>query len=128
MEARRKRLAKLVHIQEQVKALHEARTAQHRLAAIAARDDADAIAARADAEDGLAPLFPDLYHRHVAKAQAREAQETERADQQALLAAKAGMRGDIVARSHRDVSNRLERARLQKEILEFVERGTTKSK
>ena len=68
MEDRRKRLAKLVKLQSQVKSVHEARTAGHRNAAIMAEQDASAIAERAEAEGSLSSIFPDLYHTHNLRA------------------------------------------------------------
>jgi len=127
MEDRRKRLAKLVKLQSQVKSVHEARTAGHRNAAIMAEQDASAIAERAEAEGSLSSLFPDLYHTHHLRARSRQEKELVNAEREAALAAMAGVRGDIVSRTYREVSQEIERAKAEKEILEFVERAASRS-
>jgi hypothetical protein len=128
MEERRRRLAKLVKLQGQVKAVHEARTARHRSAAIAAGEDARAIAERAEAEDSMSSLFPDLYHTHHLRARDRQRVEDAKADREAGLAAVAGLRGDVVSRAYREVAQEIERATAEKEILEFVERGAASAR
>jgi hypothetical protein len=122
MESRRQRLGKLVALQRRVKAVHETRNARHRQAAIAAEADAEAIASRFDAEDSLSSLFPDLYHSHTVRARERQAEELAKAAEHATMANRAGVRADIVRRAYIEAASEEERARAEREMLEFIER------
>ena len=123
MASRRDRLKKLIRLQGQVKAMHEMRNAQHRLAAAAAREEAAEIAARFDAPDSYAGLFPDLYNERIAKALSRGDDQDAKAAVEARNVTRAAMRGDIVERAYREVRALEERDDIEKEALEFIERG-----
>lgn len=57
---RKKRLAKLVTLQNQLKALHETRHSVYVATANAAEREAHQLAARFDDPDSLSGLFPDI--------------------------------------------------------------------
>ncbi|RWX58286.1 hypothetical protein EN780_37260, partial [Mesorhizobium sp. M4B.F.Ca.ET.089.01.1.1] len=65
MTTRKERLRKLVKVQEQLKALHETRHATFVAAAGAAEAEARELVEHFDADQSLAGLFPDLYHRRI---------------------------------------------------------------
>ncbi|MDX8432905.1 hypothetical protein RFN25_05595 [Mesorhizobium abyssinicae] len=120
MTTRKERLRKLVKVQEQLKALHETRHATFVAAAGAAEAEARELVEHFDADQSLAGLFPDLYHRRIANALVRQEASLESARQEAGLIATATARTNMVERAYKDVRRRDERERSDRERLELI--------
>lgn len=120
MTTRRERLRKLVKVQEQLKALHETRHATFVAAAGAAEAEARELVEHFDADQSLASLFPDLYHRRIANALVRQEASLESARQEAGLIATATARTNMVERAYKDVRRRDERERSDRERLDLI--------
>jgi hypothetical protein len=120
MSARRDRLKKLVKVQEQLKALHETRHATFLAAASAAETEARDLVGHFDQTDSLSGLFPELYHRRIAQAVVRQEANLESARQEAGLIAAATARTNMVERTYKDVRNRDERQRTDRERLDLI--------
>jgi hypothetical protein len=121
MATRKERLRKLVEVQEQLKALHETRRAGFLAEAVAAGEEAEAIAERFDAPDSLAALFPELYHNRIAGALAKRDGRLEDARREAGLIATATARTNMVERAYRTARREDERQRGDRERLEIIE-------
>ena len=121
MSARRERLRKLVTVQEQLKALHEARRAGFLAEAAAAEAEAQALARRFDEADSLSALFPELYHRRIAGELERRDASLENARREAGMVAAASARTNMVERAYRDASRHDERRRADRERLDLIE-------
>ena len=119
MTTRKDRLRKLVKVQEQLKALHETRHATF-LTAAAAEAEAKELVERFDADQSLAGLFPDLYHRRIANALVRQEASLESAKREAALIATATARTNMVERAYKDVRRRDERERSDRERLDLI--------
>lgn len=113
-------MKKLVAVQEQLKALHETRHATLLSQAHAAEAEARSLVERFDAADSLAGLFPDLYHRRIANAVARQEQNLEAASQEASSIIAATARTNMVERAYKDVSRREERERGDRDRLDLI--------
>ncbi|MCC6205465.1 MAG: hypothetical protein IT533_10775 [Hyphomicrobiales bacterium] len=120
MVTRVQRLKKLLAVQEQLKALHETRHAGHLAEAAAAAREAVEISERADAEDSLSNLFPDLYSRSIANAVAREERSRALASEEMRQIARATARTNLVERNYRDARRQDEREKGDRERLEAV--------
>jgi hypothetical protein len=120
MATRVQRLKKLLAVQEQLKALHETRHAGHLAEAAAAAREAVEISERADAEDSLSNLFPDLYSRSIANAVAREERSRALASEEMRQIARATARTNLVERNYRDARRQDEREKGDRERLEAV--------
>jgi hypothetical protein len=120
MTTRKDRLRKLVLVQEQLKALHETRHAAFLSAAAAAETEARELVEHFDAPDTLAGLFPDLYHRRIANAVARQEANQESARREAALVATATARTNMVERAYKDVRRRDDRERSDRERLDLI--------
>lgn len=120
MVTRVQRLKKLLAVQEQLKALHETRHAGHLAEAAAAAREAVEISERADAEDSLSNLFPDLYSRSIANAVAREERSRALASEEMRQIARATARTNLVERNYRDARRQDERENGDRERLEAV--------
>ena len=120
MTTRKDRLRKLVKVQEQLKALHETRHATFLTSAAAAEAEAKELVERFDADQSLAGLFPDLYHRRIANALVRQEANQESARQEAGLIATATARTNMVERAYKDVRRRDERERSDRERLDLI--------
>lgn len=120
MKSRVERLESLLTLQRKIKALHETRHAGHLAAALQARDEAVEIAARFDAEDSMAGLFPEVYHRRVQAAVTREQHNLEMAALEARKVAEATLRTDRVERAFRDERAREDRRKGDAELLELI--------
>ncbi|WP_173934814.1 hypothetical protein [Chelativorans sp. Marseille-P2723] len=118
---RRQRLAKLLTLQRHVEELHKARHAAFLKEAASAQNEAVEMAARLQATDSLASLFPDLYHRRIAQALIRQTDYEEKAAQEARKVAAANARANVVERNYRDVMRKHERSAEEKALLELVE-------
>ncbi|WP_315925426.1 hypothetical protein [Mesorhizobium sp. SP-1A] len=121
MGDRRQRLKKLVEVQAQLKALHEARHAGFLARAVAAEAEAAEFSRRFDEPDSLSVLFPELYHRSIANALARRDAELARAREEASLVAKATARTNMVERAWREADRQEERRRGDRERLDLIE-------
>lgn len=121
MTTRKDRLKKLVDVQEQLKALHEMRRAGHLAAAAQADAEAKALVEHFDAAGSVASLFPELYHRRIANAVARQEQNLDSARQEAALVATATARVNMVERAYSTARRQDERERGDRERLEIIE-------
>ncbi|MBX3579364.1 MAG: hypothetical protein KF723_19350 [Rhizobiaceae bacterium] len=128
MVSRTERLRKLVEVQEQLKAVHEARRAGYLTAAVAARDEAADLARRADQPSEIAAAFPDLYNRRIEAALARGAVNDGLAATEAGLVAAATLRTNRVEKAHRESAAADERQRSDKERLEMISARLTTGK
>ncbi len=125
MSARKDRLKKLVEVQEQLKALHEARRAGLLSEAANADTEARALMERFDDPDSLSSLFPDLYHRRIADALTCRDARLESAKVEAGLVAKATARTNMVERAYRDARRQDERQQSDRERLDIIEQKRT---
>jgi hypothetical protein len=126
MSARRDRLKKLVEVQGQLKALHEARRAGFLAEAAAAETRAEALARRFDEADSLSALFPEIYHRRIAGELAQRDASLEQAHREAGLAAAATARTNMAERAYRDAHREEERKRSDRERLDLIEQQRRK--
>lgn len=122
MASRKERLKKLVVVQEQLKALHETRHAGFVAQAIAAETEAQALVASFGNSANTAQLFPDLYHRRISAALARQQHNIELASAEAGRIATATARTNMVDRAYREERRRDERDSADRERLEIIER------
>ncbi|MER8750914.1 hypothetical protein NKH57_16755 [Mesorhizobium sp. M1050] len=120
MTTRKDRLRKLVKVQEQLKALHETRHATFIAAASNAEAEARDLVGHFDQADSLSGLFPDLYHRRIAQAVVRQEANLTSAKQEASLIAAATARTNMVERAYKEVRNRDERERSDRERLDLI--------
>lgn len=120
MAPRLERLKKLLAVQEKLKALHETRHAGFLAEAAAARTEAAEIADRFNADDSLAALFPEVYHRRIAAALARDEKNQELARSEARHVATATIRTNMVERAYRDVWLKDDREKGDRERLELI--------
>lgn len=123
----KKRLQKLLSVQEQIKALHEARHAGYLAQAQAAHHDADDLAAQF-AISPMAPLFPEIFHRRIAEAVERENANREKARQETAKVAVATARTTIVEKAFRRAAVKEERDAQDKELLELIDRQRAAAK
>lgn len=122
MSTRKDRLKKLVRLQNQIKAFHQARHAGFLAAAAAADQEAHELADRLEAEDSLAGLFPEIYHQRIGGAIARKEERQECARTEASQVAIATARTNMVEKAYRDEMRQDERENADRERLELVER------
>ena len=120
MTTRVERLKKLLTLQEQLKAMHEMRHAGFVAEAVAARNEAEDIVDRFNAEDSLSALFPEVYHRRIGSALTREDTNRKLASGEAAKVATATARTNMVERSYREARVADERERGDKERLEII--------
>lgn len=119
---RKKRLAKLVTLQRQLKALHETRHSSHISDANAAQEEARQLADRLDHPDSLSALFPQLYHNRIAGAVTRREESLSKAAEEARRVATASLRANMVEEAYREVARQVDEQTADKERLENVER------
>lgn len=122
MKSRRQRLEHLLELQRQIKGLHEMRHAAFLAQAAAAEKEAEELLAAAQADDSFADLFPEIYARRIAAAYERRSRNAEQAKEEAQNVSRETARTNIVERAHGEAKRRDERQKLEKEILEAVER------
>lgn len=120
MTDRVKRMKKLLAVQEQLKALHETRHAGFVAQAGAAAQDAADLAARLDGDEATPTLFPELYHRRIDRALAREAASRRMANAEAGKVATATVRTNMVERAYREVRALDEREKGDRERLDLI--------
>ena len=109
MVTRVQRLKKLLAVQEQLKALHETRHAGHLAEAAAAAREAVEIGERADAEDSLSNLFPDLYSRSIANAVAQRTEPRPCLEEMRQIAGRQPARTLSSALPRREAAGRAEK-------------------
>jgi ABC-type transporter Mla subunit MlaD len=122
---RKKRLAKLVVLQQQLKAFHETLRSGHIAAANAAEQEAQQLAGRLDDPDSLSALFPQLYHNRIASAFARRDESLSKAADEARRLTAASLRANMVEEAYRGVARKVDEHAADKERLEIVERKLT---
>jgi hypothetical protein len=114
------RLKKLLTLQEQLKATHELRHAGFVAGAVAAKNEAEELVNRFNADDSMSALFPEVYHRRIGSALSREDANKKLATGEAAKVATATARTNMVERSYREVRAADERERGDKERLEII--------
>lgn len=119
---RKDRLKKVVALQEKLQRLHETKQAGHMAAAIRAATEAEEVAARFDADDSLATLFPEVYHRRIAMMNEQRAVSLAAAQVEAGRVAEAKMRAQASTRAYRDALAAFDRKVEEKQQLETLER------
>lgn len=128
MNKRTKRLKRLVQLQERLKVLHETKHARHLADAAAAGREATELAEAFDGGGQTSALFPELYHRRIGLAAAREQQKMAEAGKEATQVAHAKLRTNIAARAYREAQRFEDRQREEKELFEQIERLSQKTK
>lgn len=126
MVSRTERLKKLVEVQEQLKALHEARRAGYISAAIAAREDAADLARRSGTQSEISAVFPDLYNRGIERALARGVANDGLAEREAKMVAEVTVRTNKTEAAHRKSAAADDRERADRERLEMINRSLNK--
>lgn len=120
MTPRVQRLKRLLVLQEQLKAMHEMRHAGFVAQSIAARNEATELIDRFNAEDSLSALFPEVYHRSIGSALAREAVNQTAAKNEVAKVAAATARANLVEQNHREARADDERQAGDRERLEII--------
>src|SRR5690606_10292110 len=118
---RRKRLARLVILQQRLKELHEVRRAAHLRDVAAASAEVDMLLERLEAPDSLSALFPALYHERIARAIARREESLRKADAESAGIAAADARAAVADRARREAVRSHERSTEEKAILDMLE-------
>lgn len=122
---RKKRLAKLVALQKQLKAFHETRHSGYVATANAAEQEAQQLAARFDDPQSLSALFPEIYHSRIAGAFTRRDENLTKAAEEVGRLATASLRANMVEDAYREVARLVDEQAADKERLEIVERKLT---
>lgn len=118
-----KRIARLIAVQNQLKAFHEMQRAALLRQARAAELEAEEIGARKNDGGSLAHVFPELYERGIARSlAARDRSEVAAAAEAGKIAAQSA-RANMLTRAYRAASGAEEREAEEKAALESVERG-----
>jgi hypothetical protein len=120
MTTRLVRLKKLLAVQEQLKALHEVRRAGYVAEAAAAKQEAIDLVAHFNASETMSALFPDVYHRRVGAALAREDAKRSMAEKESGRLATATARTNMVERSYREVRMSDDRQKGDRERLDII--------
>jgi hypothetical protein len=123
MTARKDRLRKLLHVQEQLKALHETRRAGFVAKAASADEEAKELIARFDQPDSLSGLFPDVYNRRIANAFVERDINAGLARAETARVATATARTNMVEKAWREALRWDEREKGDRERLEIIEQG-----
>jgi len=125
-QERKKRLAKLVKLENRLKAFHESRHAGFLAEANRRAEEAAAIGARFDAPDSLSALFPEVYHRRIERAtDEREAALAQARTEERRIAA-ATIRTSRVAERYREAARVVEEDTAARERQELVDRAAGK--
>ena len=127
-QSRKDRLKKVLALQEQLKRLHETRHAMLLSGAIAAEREAEDIMQRVGRDDSLSDLFPEVYHRRIARANQLRMEHLANARVEAERLAQANARTDIVERNYREARQMDDRQRSEKEQLEGLDRARASRK
>lgn len=121
-KSRSERLETLLRLQRQVKAMHEMRHAGFVAAAAAAEQEAAALIDAAQADESLHDLFPEIYARRIAAAYERRGRNRDLAGREALRVSTETARANRVEQSLTESQRQDDRARLEKDVLDAVER------
>ena len=89
-------------------------------AAASAETEAKELVRHFDADQSMAVLFPDLYHRRIANALIRQETSLESARQEVGLIATATARTNMVERAYKDVRRQDERERSDRDRLDLI--------
>ncbi|MVA95724.1 hypothetical protein GN330_00465 [Nitratireductor sp. CAU 1489] len=116
------RLARLLRVQSQLKALHETQRAGHLRDAHEAEARASEVAERKQGPDSLSALFPDLYERSITRAFQDRDRALAAAAEEAGKVAIETSRCRVLERNRRAAFSQEERAREERDGLESVER------
>lgn len=122
MAGRSDRLKRLVKLQEQIKALHETRHAQHLSEAASASREAAELVEALNAASPLPGIFPDLYNRRIGAAVDREAKGRQSAREEAGRVAVATARTNLVTRAYGEARRLEDREEAEKEQFEALTR------
>lgn len=122
MHSRKDRLRKLVKVQEQLRSLHETRHATHLAKEASAKAEAAELAERFDAPEALSGLFPEVYHRRIAKALAEGEASAVLARTEAEKVATARARSNMVERAYRSERQWSDRRVADRERLDLIDR------
>ncbi|MBL8584554.1 MAG: hypothetical protein JNL61_20310 [Rhizobiaceae bacterium] len=122
MQSRKDRLRKLVKVQEQLRSLHETRHAIHLAQEMAAKTEATELIERFDAPETMSGLFPEVYHRRIAAAQARGEASAEKAQAEAGNVATARARSNMVERAYRTERQWDDRRVADRDRLDMIDR------
>lgn len=128
MAGRTERLRKLVKVQQQLLSLHETRHATHLALAAAAEAEAAEVAARFDEPDSLSSLFPDVYHRHIAAAHARSAEQSQLAQREAARVAAARARAERIEETWKTERQWDERRLADRDRLDLISAGVRRQR
>ncbi|KFB09167.1 hypothetical protein [Nitratireductor basaltis] len=118
---RERRLARLVDLQGKLKRLHETRQAAHLRQAEAASTEAAEIARHFEDDDGLAELFPELYHRRIGAALDRAEKAKMASQVEAEHVATARTRARTAENNRRVLASKLDRDHEEKALLELLQ-------
>jgi len=121
-----RRLAKLVKLQNQLKALHENRRAALLAKAGAAGREAEELAAKFDEADSLSALFPEIYHKRISDAVIVRDASLDAAGAEAERLTTATLRARIVEEAHRLASRHADRQSGERDLLDLLDRGGAK--
>ncbi|QDZ02725.1 hypothetical protein FQ775_21420 [Nitratireductor mangrovi] len=116
------RLARLVKVQNQLKAVHETNRAAALQEAHAAEARAEDIMARKGGDGSLSEVFPDVYERGISRAFENRDRALAKAEAEAEKVAAETARARLLERNHREASRKEERQREERAGLENVER------
>lgn len=119
---RKKRLAKLVRLQNRLKQFHETRHAGHLAGAARAAAEAEVVRQRFDDPDSLSGLFPEIYHRRVEAFVAERDRNLGLAAEEAPKVAAATVRAARVEERYREAARAVDESAAAKELQELVDR------
>jgi len=120
--SRKDRLKKVLTLQEKIKRLHETRHAMLLSSAVSAEKEVEEIVQRIGVEGSLSDIFPEIYHRRIAKANQARVVKLAHAQEEAQRLVLANARTDIVERNYREALSKDDRLRGEKDQLETIER------
>jgi hypothetical protein len=127
-EERRRRLAKLVKLENRLKAFHESRHAGHLADASRAAADAVEIGARFDDPGSLSSLFPEVFHRGMEAAHDARLKALEKAREEERQVAAATVRANRVGDRYREAARVVDEHAAARERQEFVDRNARPGK
>ncbi|TAN19010.1 MAG: hypothetical protein EPN45_00920 [Rhizobiaceae bacterium] len=122
MATDRKRLRRLLDVQDKLKAVHETRHADYAAKTAAAQREVADLFAEMGKPDSFSRLFPDLYVRAARAALQREHRFKEKTREEAAAVAMETARTRMVEEAWRSAKRQEDRKEQEKEILEAVER------
>ena len=118
-----RRIARLIAVQNRLKAYHEMRHAALLGQAREAEREAHEVSARKEGGNSLAQVFPEIYDRSIARSLARRDRSRAEAAAEAGKVATQSARANMLEKAYRAASGAEEREAQEREGLEIVERG-----